>query len=125
MLLAVLVAGSSPSRCSDAHEGKSNGIVEASKFSRRATKTGGLISAALLAIPGASAYFIGGAVVYTRRVGARAAKHPRQCAGRHTLGKRALCTVACAHCARATSWLAETGAAGPTGNRYGDALGHA
>src|SRR3989449_2460461 len=31
------------------------------------SSTGGLISAALLAIPGASAYFLGGAVVYTRR----------------------------------------------------------
>ena len=28
--------------------------------------TGGLISAALLAVPGASRYFMGGAVVYTR-----------------------------------------------------------
>ena len=30
------------------------------------SSAGGLISAALLAIPGASAYFVGGAVVYTR-----------------------------------------------------------
>ena len=30
------------------------------------SSTGGLISAALLAVPGASAYFLGGAVVYTR-----------------------------------------------------------
>src|SRR5262245_44487062 len=29
------------------------------------SSTGGLISAALLAVPGASAYFLGGAVVYT------------------------------------------------------------
>ena len=29
------------------------------------SSTGGLISAALLAVPGASAYFIGGTVVYT------------------------------------------------------------
>ena len=29
--------------------------------------TGGLISAALLAVPSASAYFLGGAVVYTRQ----------------------------------------------------------
>src|SRR5690349_2590636 len=31
------------------------------------SSTGGLVSAALLAIPGASAYFLGGAVVYTRQ----------------------------------------------------------
>jgi nicotinamide-nucleotide amidase len=31
------------------------------------SSTAGLISAALLAIPGASAYFLGGAVVYTRQ----------------------------------------------------------
>ena len=30
------------------------------------SSTGGLISAALLAVPGASAYFLGGAVVYTQ-----------------------------------------------------------
>src|ERR1700740_3863508 len=30
------------------------------------SSTGGLISASLLAVPGASAYFLGGAVVYTR-----------------------------------------------------------
>ncbi len=37
------------------------------------SSSGGLISAALLAIPGASAYYLGGAVVYTlqsRRVAA-------------------------------------------------------
>ena len=31
------------------------------------SSAGGLISAALLAVPGASAYFLGGAVVYTRK----------------------------------------------------------
>jgi nicotinamide mononucleotide (NMN) deamidase PncC len=31
------------------------------------SSTGGLISAALLAVPGASAYFLGGAVVYRKR----------------------------------------------------------
>jgi len=30
------------------------------------SSTGGLISAALLAVPGASAYFLGGGVIYTR-----------------------------------------------------------
>ncbi|MFX8719878.1 CinA family protein, partial [Acinetobacter baumannii] len=30
------------------------------------SSTGGLISASLLAVPGASAYFLGGGVIYTR-----------------------------------------------------------
>ena len=30
---------------------------------------GGLVSAALLSVPGASAYYIGGAVIYTRTAG--------------------------------------------------------
>src|ERR1700755_515884 len=33
------------------------------------SSTGGLLSAALLSVPGASAYFLGGAVVYTRERG--------------------------------------------------------
>jgi nicotinamide-nucleotide amidase len=31
------------------------------------SSTGGLIAAAMLAVPGASAYFIGGGVIYTHR----------------------------------------------------------
>ena len=31
------------------------------------SSTGGLISAALLAVPGASAYFVGGGVIYTHK----------------------------------------------------------
>ncbi|HPU51674.1 MAG TPA: CinA family protein, partial [Burkholderiaceae bacterium] len=31
------------------------------------SSTGGLLSACLLAVPGASAYYLGGAVVYTRK----------------------------------------------------------
>lgn len=88
---------------------------------------GGLISAALLAVPGASAYFLGGAVVYTRQArgalmgitdgemkGLRSSSEPYATllarTARHRLG--------------ATWGLAETGAAGPSGNRYGDAAGH-
>ncbi len=89
--------------------------------------SGGLISAALLAVPGASAYFVGGAVLYTRAAhklllelpeeavrGMRAATEEHTLAvARHTLARFG------------TTWcLAEHGAAGPTGNRYGDAAGH-
>jgi nicotinamide-nucleotide amidase len=91
------------------------------------SSTGGLISAALLAVPGASAYFIGGAVVYTRQsrralldipdaalAGMRASTEPYALLAARTACQRL-----------ATSWaLAETGAAGPTGNRYGDKAGH-
>ena len=88
---------------------------------------GGLISAALLAVPGASSYFLGGAIVYTvaaRRglvgitdddmKGIRAASEPYAL----LLARR----VRDKH--GATWGLSETGAAGPTGNRYGDPAGH-
>jgi len=107
--------------------------IAAALKSRRRTiavsesSTGGLISAALLAVPGASAYFLGGAVVYTRvarsallaipdeaMTGIRSASEPY--------------ALLCARTVRArlsADWgLAETGASGPTGNRYGDKAGH-
>jgi nicotinamide-nucleotide amidase len=91
------------------------------------SSTGGLIAAALLAVPGASAYFLGGAVVYTKS--ARAALlgignadmeglRPASEAYALLLAKR----VRDRHVA---VWgLSETGATGPTGNRYGDPAGH-
>jgi len=89
---------------------------------------GGLISAALLAVPGASAYFLGGAVVYTRQArrallsipeaamtNIRSASEPYAALLARTVRER-----------HGASWgVAETGAAGPSGNRYGDAAGHA
>jgi nicotinamide-nucleotide amidase len=91
------------------------------------SSTGGLISAALLALPGASAYFLGGAVVYTQvarralvdlpditALGMRASTEPYARLLAQTTRQRFL-----------ASWaLAESGATGPTGNRYGDAAGH-
>jgi PncC family amidohydrolase len=91
------------------------------------SSTGGLISAALLSVPGASAYFLGGAVVYTRTArgllmdipdeamkGIRSASEPYAKLLAETARRRF-----------ATDWgLSETGATGPTGNRYGDAAGH-
>ena len=92
------------------------------------SSAGGLISAALLTVPGASAYFLGGAVVYTRQArgellaiteeamqGIRSASEPYAALLARTVRER-----------MAASWgLAETGATGPSGNRYGDPAGHA
>jgi len=91
------------------------------------SSTGGLISASLLAVPGASAYFLGGAVVYTRDArrilidipdeamkGIRSASEPYAKLLASQMRTRF-----------ATDWgLSETGATGPTGNRYGNAAGH-
>src|ERR1700724_1589508 len=86
--------------------------------------TGGLISAALLAVPGASAYFLGSAVVYT--AAARSGLLGVELADMK--GIRAATEVYATLLAQrvrerlgATWGLAEAGAAGPTGNRYGDA----
>ena len=91
------------------------------------SSTGGLIAAALLAVPGASRYFLGGAVVYTRT--ARAALLGISDA--EMSGMRASTEAYALLCARrmrekhSAIWaVGETGATGPTGNRYGDAAGH-
>ncbi len=91
------------------------------------SSTGGLIAAALLAVPGASAYFIGGAVVYTRQARRVLLDIPDAAmAGmRASTEAYALLLARTARQRFPASWaLAETGAAGPTGNRYGDAAGH-
>ncbi len=89
---------------------------------------GGLLSACLVAIPGASAYYRGGAVVYTRfaqrgllqvpdsaMTGIRASSEPYALLNARTVRE-----------SLDTTWaLSETGASGPTGNSYGDSAGHA
>jgi PncC family amidohydrolase len=92
------------------------------------SSAGGLIAAALLAVPGASAYFLGGAVVYTRKARAELLGIPEsELAGtRPSTEPYALLLARTARRRLGTTWaLAETGATGPTGNRYGDAAGHA
>jgi nicotinamide-nucleotide amidase len=91
------------------------------------SSTGGLISAALLAVPGASAYFLGSAVVYTRDARRILMDIPDDA----MKGIRSASEVYARLLANqirtrfATDWgLSETGATGPTGNRYGDAAGH-
>jgi PncC family amidohydrolase len=91
------------------------------------SSSGGLISAALLAVPGASAYFLGGAVVYTARARSRLMGIGReQVAGmRSSSEPYALLLARTARENLSADWgLSETGAAGPTGNPYGDAAGH-
>jgi nicotinamide-nucleotide amidase len=92
------------------------------------SSAGGLISAALLAVPGASAYFLGGAVIYTQaaRRGLLGVSDEAVQGIRASTEAYALVKARAIRERLATTWgLAETGASGPTGNRYGDAAGHA
>ena len=91
------------------------------------SSSGGLISAALLAVPGASAYFIGGGVHYTRQsVLALNSTTDAMFAGMHGATEPWALLLARTQRSRcgATWGVAESGAAGPTGNRYGDPPGH-
>ena len=88
---------------------------------------GGLISACLLAVPGASAYFLGGTVTYTRTSHKAFLNVPDEALEgiRSATEDYALLNARAVRQALGTTWgLAETGASGPTGNRYGDAAGH-
>lgn len=92
------------------------------------SSAGGLINAALVAVPGASAYYLGGCVIYTATgreallgispqdmAGMRSASEPYA----QFLARRVRENLG------ATWGLSETGASGPKGNRYGDPAGHA
>mgnify|MGYP003676518520 FL=1 len=90
------------------------------------SSAGGLVSAALLAVPGASAYFVGGGVIYTRdaRSGLLGLT-PEIVTMRGASEEYALIVAKAMREKLGTVWgLAETGASGPSGNRYGDASGH-
>jgi len=92
------------------------------------SSAGGVINAALVAVPGASAYYVGGCVIYTAAgreallgitaqdmAGMRSASEPFA----RLLARRVREKLG-------TTWgLSETGASGPRGNRYGDPAGHA
>ena len=91
------------------------------------SSAGGLVSAALLAVPGASSYYRGGGVIYT----------PQAFRGlldltRDDLGDLRSSTEPYARLLARTirgklraDWgVCETGASGPSGNMYGDAAGH-
>ena len=89
---------------------------------------GGLISASLVAVPGASAYYLGGSVIYTRSSQQGLLRVPDHAMAdmRASSEPYALLNARTVRELLGTTWgLSETGASGPTGNRYGDAVGHA
>ncbi len=92
------------------------------------SSAGGLIAAALVAQPGASAFFVGGAVVYTIE-SRRSLLGISDEAMRGIRGSTEAYALLAARAARerlGTTWgIAESGASGPSGNRYGDPPGHA
>lgn len=113
--------------CADAR------LVAAALVARRQTlavaesSTGGLVSAALLAVPGASAFYLGGGVIYTPRARHRLLDLKREDV-RGLRGASEPYARVLAETARTrfkAGWgLGETGATGPSGNPYGDAPGH-
>ena len=91
------------------------------------SSTGGLVSAALLSVPGASAYFLGGAVVYTKAARASLLGIPAEAMVglRPSTEAYAKLLAATAQERLGATWaLGESGAAGPSGNGYGDRPGH-
>jgi PncC family amidohydrolase len=88
---------------------------------------GGLISASLLSIAGASAYYVGGTVTYTR-IANQALLADAIAVPDGLRGETEEFALYLAHAAAAkleTTWaIGESGAAGPTGSRYGDPAGH-
>ena len=88
---------------------------------------GGLISATLVAVPGASAYYVGGVVVYTRIAQRGLLQVPDQAMEgiRASSEPYAILNARTVRESLGTTWaLSERGASGPTGNRYGDSAGH-
>ena len=94
------------------------------------SSTAGMISAALLAVPGASAYFIGGAVVYTRAsrtelLRVTEAEFAAMAGITPSTEPYALLFARKIKERLDTTWsVGETGTAGPTGSRYGHDAGH-
>ena len=91
------------------------------------SSSGGLISAALLGVAGASKYYLGGAVVYTGKARMVLMDLPREAvAGMRSASEPyALLLARTARERFGATWgISETGAAGPTGNGYGDPAGH-
>jgi len=89
---------------------------------------GGLMAASLVAVPGASRFFVAGAVLYTRPAFTEILGDERE-ALRGLRGATEPFSLTIAQIARrkfGSTWaIGESGATGPSGNRYGDAAGHA
>lgn len=113
--------------CARAHQIAALLVARRQTLAVAESSTGGLVSAALLSVPGASAYYLGGGVIYTPRArhrlldlkredvaGLRGATEPYAAKLAETVRARF----------RAGWGLGETGATGPAGNPYGDAAGH-
>jgi nicotinamide-nucleotide amidase len=91
------------------------------------SSSGGLVSAALLSVGGASAYYMGGGVIYTAKARMSLLELPREAvAGMRSASEPyALLLARTVRERFGSTWgVSETGAAGPTGNPYGDAAGH-
>ena len=92
------------------------------------SSTGGLVSAALLSVSGASAYFRGGSVIYTAYARSGFLEIPNPLPApieRASTEPYALLLADTVRGRLSATWgLGETGATGPTGNRYGDKAGH-
>jgi nicotinamide-nucleotide amidase len=92
------------------------------------SSAGGLITAALLAVPGASAYCLGGVVIYTPAAWQALRDFDARLLGgfRSATEGNALARARIVRERFGATWgLGETGATGPAGNRYGDPAGHA
>jgi nicotinamide-nucleotide amidase len=90
------------------------------------SSSGGLVSAALLSIPGASSYFVGGGVIYTQIARREFLNLPEEVVTmRASTEEYAMIVARAVRNKMGTTWgLSETGASGPSGNRYGDDAGH-
>lgn len=90
------------------------------------SSAGGLVSAALLAVPGASAYYLGGALVYTHEARRLLLDIP-DAEVSHVTPLTEAYVARCASALRAkfgATWaVAEIGTTGPTGSRYGHPAG--
>lgn len=87
---------------------------------------GGLVSAALLSVPGASGYYLGGASVYTQTARRGLLRfNDARAQLRGSTEEYATLTATTIRDLLEADWaIGESGAAGPSGNRYGDPAGH-